>query len=183
MPGTFKPVAGKSAEWNRGAYTWSRASRALRYLPFAAQPDGRDGGEARIHRGRDRRRLRRTCPRTCPPASATGASTTSRIYLKTGSRPGHTPTTFGPMAEVVHNNTRKPDRRPTQGHGDVPEVAAESSPAPPQGRATGLRRRPSHLHGPPAPAQSGGGMPGIFPPLVANGAVIAPDPATCCRRC
>ncbi len=101
-------------------------------------------------------------------------------YLKTGAAKGQS-TTLGPMAEVVHNSLSHLT------DADLQAMATYLKSLPPN---SGLRTR----YGEPDPTRKrgvalytdhcsachqakGSGIPGVFPPLASNGAVIAPEPA------
>ncbi len=101
-------------------------------------------------------------------------------YLRTGAAKAQS-TTLGPMAEVVHNSLSY------LSDADLQAMATYLKSLPPN---SGLRTR----YGEPDPTKTRGvalytdhcsgchqakgtGIPGVFPPLASNGAVIAPDPA------
>lgn len=177
-PGTFKPVAGKSAEWNRGAYL----VEGLEHCSACHSPRNLMGATEAKHEYTGAEIDGWFAPNLSSNLS-TGLGDWSvddiATYLKTGSRPGHT-TTFGPMAEVVHNSTRNLTETDLKAMATYLKSLPPESPlrtakaAPPDSKTQAASLYMDHCS---ACHQSGGrGMPGIFPPLVANGAVIAPDP-------
>jgi mono/diheme cytochrome c family protein len=177
-PGTFEPVPGQSVEWNLGAYL----VEGLEHCSACHSP--------RNVMGATETKLEYTGAEIdgwfAPNLSSNlstglGDWTVDDIatYLKTGKRPGHT-STFGPMAEVVHNSTSHLTEADLQAMATYlkalpPESSLRTAKAaPPDSKTKAASLYMDHCS---ACHQSGGrGMPGIFPPLVANGAVIAPDP-------
>ena len=177
-PGAFKPVPEQSAEWNRGAYL----VEGLEHCSACHSPRNVMGATETKHEYTGAEIDGWFAPNLSSNLS-TGLGDWSvddiATYLKTGSRPGHT-TTFGPMAEVVHNSTRNLTEADAKAMATyLKSLPPESSlrtakAAPPDSKTQAASLYMDHCS---ACHQSGGrGMPGIFPPLVANGAVIAPDP-------
>ena len=177
-PGAFKPVPEQSAEWNRGAYL----VEGLEHCSACHSPRNVMGATETKHEYTGAEIDGWFAPNLSSNLS-TGLGDWSvddiATYLKTGSRPGHT-TTFGPMAEVVHNSTSHLTESDLKAMATyLKSLPPESSlrtakAAPPDSRTKAASLYMDHCS---ACHQAGGrGMPGIFPPLVANGAVIAPDP-------
>jgi mono/diheme cytochrome c family protein len=177
--GTFEPDSTKSAQWNRGAYLVEglghcSACHSPRNLLGAVERDRAftgatiDGWFALNLTGN----------------LHTGLGTWSvdelATYLKTGTAKNRT-TAFGPMAEVVHNSTSR------LGDADLRAMAEYLKSLPPDSslvatpparagwRADGARVYAEYCIG--CHQASGRGMPGVFPPLAGNGAVLAPDAA------
>ncbi|MFO1406653.1 MAG: cytochrome c [Steroidobacteraceae bacterium] len=177
-PGTFEPVAGQSAEWNRGAYL----VEGLEHCSACHSPRNVMGATETKHEYTGAEIDGWFAPNLSSNLS-TGLGEWSvgdiATYLKTGSRPGHT-TTFGPMAEVVHNSTSHLT------DADLNAMATYLKALPPESSLRAAKPAPSqwkthaaslYMDHCSACHQSGGrGMPGFFPPLAGNGAVIAPDP-------
>jgi mono/diheme cytochrome c family protein len=176
--GTFKPVAGQSAEWNRGAYL----IEGLGHCSACHSPRDVLGG---IEKNK----------------AFTGAmvdgwfalNLTSNLktglggwsiddlvaYLKTGAAKSKS-TTLGDMAEVVHNSLSfmtDADLRAMATY--LKSIPAESSLA---GRGA-AQKVPSQAavlyvdHCAGCHQAKGRGLPGVFPPLSGNGVVVAPDAA------
>lgn len=102
------------------------------------------------------------------------------IFLKTGVFEGKT-TTFGPMAEIVQNSTSH------MSDADLKAMAEYLKSIPPETRLRTGRPVPDATRQKGATLYSdncslchqslGRGIPGVFPPLAGNGAVVASDPA------
>ena len=176
--GSFKPDAGQSAEWNRGAYLVEglghcSACHSPRNLAGAIEKDKAYTG-ATID-GWFALNLSSNLQTGLGSWSVDDIAT----YLKTGALKGKS-TVLGPMAEVVHNSL------------------SFMTDADLRAMATYLKTLPanSSLAGrglvEPVPAQAavlyvdhcagchqakGRGIPGVFPPLAGNGVTVAPDPA------
>ncbi|MBL8539668.1 MAG: cytochrome c, partial [Betaproteobacteria bacterium] len=101
-------------------------------------------------------------------------------YLKTGTYKGKT-TALGPMAEVVRNSTSYMTDADLKAMGEYlksipPDSSLRTAKAGPDPtRKQGAALYVDHCSGCHQP--KGRGVPGVFPPLAGNGAVIAPDPA------
>ena len=176
--GTFKPVTGQSAEWNRGAYL----VEGLGHCSACHSPRDVLGG---IEKNK----------------AFTGATIdgwfalnlTSNLktglggwsidelvaYLKTGAAKGKS-TTLGDMAEVVHNSLSfmtDADLRAMATY--LKSIPADSSLA---GRGA-VQKVPAQAatlyvdHCAGCHQAKGRGLPGVFPPLAGNGVVVAPDAA------
>ncbi len=178
-PGTFKPVAGKSASWNRGAYL----VEGLEHCSACHSPRNLLGGiersklfEGAAVDGWFALDLRSDL------VNGLGAWTAQDIatYLKTGSFKGKT-TTLGPMAEVVRNSTSHLTPADLRAIGEYlkalpPDSSLRTGRARPDPtRAAGATLYLDHCAG--CHQAKGRGIPGVFPPLAGNGVVIAPDPA------
>jgi mono/diheme cytochrome c family protein len=177
--GVFEPDAAKSAAWNRGAYL----VEGLGHCSACHSPRNALGGiekdkaftgatidgwfalnlTSELHTG-----------------LANWSAQDVATYLKTGAVAGRT-TAFGPMALVVKNSTSHMTDADLQAMGTyLKDLPANSSlrqgrPAPDPTRAAGATLYLDHCA---ACHQAGGrGMPGVFPPLAGNGAVLAPDAA------
>lgn len=177
-PGTYRAESGKSAEWNRGAYL----VEGLAHCSACHSPRNVMGATETRHEYTGAEIDGWFAPNLSSNLS-TGLGDWSvddiAAYLKTGSRPGGT-STFGPMAEVVHNSTSHLTEADVKAMATyLKSLPAESSlraakAAPPDSKTKAASLYMDHCS---ACHQSGGrGMPGIFPPLAGNGAVIAPDP-------
>ena len=177
--GSFKPDPNRSAAWNRGAYLVEGLGHCSACHSPRNALGGIDQGKAftgatvdgwfalnlssNLHTG-------------------LGGWTAAEIatYLKTGAVTGKT-TALGPMAEVVKNSTSHLTDADLAAIGEyLKSIPANSSlragkAAPDPTRARGATLYLDHCAG---CHQSGGrGLPGVFPPLAGNGAVVAPDPA------
>jgi mono/diheme cytochrome c family protein len=177
-PGVFQTVPEQSPEWNRGAYL----VEGLGHCSACHSPRNLMGGIEDTHEFTGAEIDGWFAPNISSNLSVgLGTWTAAEIatYLKTGARKGVT-TTFGPMAEVVHNSTRN------MTDADLAAMATylkslppgsplrAAKPAPPESKVHGASLYMDHCS---ACHQSGGrGMSGIFPPLAGNGAVIARDP-------
>ncbi|MFO1394968.1 MAG: c-type cytochrome [Steroidobacteraceae bacterium] len=177
-PGTFESVPAQSAEWNRGAYL----IEGLEHCSACHSPRNVLGATETKHEYTGAEIDGWFAPNLSSNLS-TGLGGWSvddiATYLKTGSRKGHT-TSFGPMAEVVHNSTSQLTDADLKAMATYlkalpPESSLRAAKAaPPESKTRAASLYMDHCS---ACHQSGGrGMPGIFPPLVGNGAVIAPDP-------
>ncbi len=177
--GTFKPVPEKSETWNRGAYL----VEGLGHCSDCHSPRNLLGG---IEKSRDFSGAVVDGWFALDLSSdiATGLGSWSvddiATYLKTGAYKGKT-STFGPMAEVVQNSTSR------MSDADLKAMAEYLKSIPPETRLRTGRRVPDATRQKGATLYSdncsschqslGRGMPGIFPPLAGNGAVVASDPA------
>ena len=177
--GTFKPDPGKSPAWNRGAYL----VEGLGHCSACHSPRNALGGiekdkaftgatvdgwfalnlSSNLHTG-----------------LGTWTAQDIATYLKTGAVTGRT-TALGPMALVVKNSTSQMTDADLLAMAtylkDIPATSSlrQGKPAPDPSRVAGATLYLDHCSG---CHQSGGrGLPGVFPPLAGNGAVIAPDPA------
>jgi mono/diheme cytochrome c family protein len=182
-PGSYKPIAGKSAEWNRGAYLveglghcgmchtqknflgGDRADRALQGGELQGWFSPNVTGDTRVGVG--------------------GWSANDIIeYLQTGHNKISAAT--GPMAEVITNSTSKlaredlaaiavylKDTGPQTGTRPVP--AATGDPAMRAGEALYVDHCAA-CHTP-----SGVGIPGLFPAFMGNPSVQSLDPTTLLR--
>ena len=178
-PGTFKPVAGKSAAWNRGAYL----VEGLAHCSACHSPRNLLGGIERSKSfdgaavdGWFALDLRSDL------VNGLGAWTAQDIatYLKTGSFKGRT-TALGPMAEVVRNSTSHLTAA------DLLAIGEYMKSLPPDSSLRTGRVRPDPVsaagatlyldHCAGCHQAKGRGIPGVFPPLAGNGVVNAPDPA------
>ena len=177
--GTFKPDPAKPAAWNRGAYL----VEGLGHCSACHSPRNALGGIEK-----DKAFTGATVDGwfalNLSSNLHTGLGTWSAqdiaTYLKTGAVTGRT-TALGPMALVVKNSTsRMTDADLMAIATYLKDIPANSSlrqgkPAPDPTRVAGATLYLDHCAG---CHQSGGrGVPGVFPPLAGNGAVIAPDPA------
>ena len=177
--GTFKPAPARSAAWNRGAYL----VEGLGHCSDCHSPRNLLGG---IEKSRDFDGAVVdgwfALDPTSDIATGLGSWTVDDIatYLKTGAYQGKT-TTFGPMAEVVKNSLRYLT------DSDLRAIAEYLKALPPDSTLRTGRKRPdptraqgatlylAHCSG--CHQALGRGIPGVFPPLAGNGAVVAPDPA------
>ena len=177
--GAFKPDPAKSAAWNRGAYL----VEGLGHCSACHSPRDALGGIEK-----DRAYTGATVDGwfalnlSSNLHTGLGRWTVQDIstYLKTGAVTGRT-TALGPMALVVKNSTSYlTDADLTAMATYLKDIPANSSlrqgkPAQDPTRVAGATLYLDHCAG---CHQSGGhGLPGVFPPLAGNGAVIAPDPA------
>jgi mono/diheme cytochrome c family protein len=111
-----------------------------------------------------------------------GEWTPSQIvaYLKTGASKGQS-TTLGPMAEVVHNSlTHLTDADLRAMATYLKSLPPDSGLRTPYGEPDPTRKRGAALytdHCSGCHQAGGGGIPGVFPPLASNDAVIAAEPA------
>jgi mono/diheme cytochrome c family protein len=177
--GSFKPDAAKSAAWNRGAYL----VEGLGHCSACHSPRDALGGieKDRAYTGAT---VDGWFALNLSSNLHTGLGRWSvqdiATYLKTGTLPDRT-TALGPMALVVKNSTSYlTDADLTAMATYLKDIPANSSlrqgkPAPDPTRVAGATLYLDHCAG---CHQSGGhGLPGVFPPLAGNGAVIAPNPA------
>ncbi len=177
--GSFKPDATRSAEWNRGAYL----VEGLGHCSACHSPRNLLGGieKEKAYSGAT---VDGWFALNLGSNLHTGLGSWSAAqvaaYLKTGALPGHT-TALGPMAMVVKNST---------GHLNDADLMAmavylkslpddsrlrQAKPEPDATRVAGAALYMDHCAG--CHQASGRGMPGVFPPLVGNGVVLASDPA------
>ncbi|WP_295441069.1 c-type cytochrome [uncultured Thiodictyon sp.] len=176
--GTFQPAPDQSAQRNRGAYL----VEGLGHCSACHSPRNLLGGIEERHEYTGAEIDGWFAPNLSSNLSVgLGAWSAEDIatYLKTGVRKGHT-TSFGPMAEVVHNSTRHLTDADLAAMALYLKSLPPGSPlraaktSPPESRVRGAALFMDHCS---ACHQSGGrGIPGVFPPLAGNGAVIARDP-------
>jgi mono/diheme cytochrome c family protein len=177
--GSFKPDPAKSAQWNRGAYL----VEGLGHCSACHSPRNALGGieQDKAWTGAT---IDGWFALNLTSALHTGLGTWAAediaMYLKTGAAPGRS-TALGPMALVVKNSTSHltdGDLRAMAVY--LKDLPANSSlrrgtPAPDKTRAQGATLYLQYCGG---CHQAGGrGIPGTFPPLAGNGAVVAPDAA------
>ncbi|NJD33178.1 MAG: c-type cytochrome [Gammaproteobacteria bacterium] len=176
--GTFKSDPTASDSWNRGAYL----VEGLGHCSACHSPRDVAGGIETRHEYTGAEIDGWFAPNISSNLHVgLGSWTADEIatYLKTGVRKGKT-TTFGPMAEVVHNSTSKLT------DADLAAMAQYLKTLPPESPLRTARAVPSESqqrgatlyldHCAACHQAKGRGMPGIFPPLAGNGAVIAGDP-------
>jgi len=176
--GTFKPDPSASASWNRGAYL----VEGLGHCSACHSPRDVLGGIE----GRHEYTGAEIDGWFAPNISSNlhvglGTWSTEDIatYLKTGVRKGGT-TAFGPMAEVVHNSTSHLTDADVAAMAEYLKTLPPESPlrsakaVPPASQVRGASLYMDHCSA--CHQAKGRGMPGIFPPLAGNGAVIARDP-------
>jgi len=175
----FKPDPSKSASWNRGAYL----VEGLGHCSACHSPRNALGGIEK-----DKAFTGATIDGwfalnlTSNLHTGLGAWTADEIaaYLKTGAYKGKT-TTFGPMAEVVQNSLKYLTDADLKAMAEYLKAIPTNSslrvgkPAPTESRQRGAALYLDHCAG--CHQAKGCGIPGVFPPLAGNGAVIAPDPA------
>ena len=175
---TFEPDPAHSEEWNRGAYL----IEGLGHCGACHSPRNRLGAieQSRQFAGATidgwfALNLTETLK------TGLGDWTTAQIvaYLKTGAAKGKS-TVLGPMAEVMHNSLAY------LSDPDLTAMAEYLKSLPPE---SSLRKTPNEADPTRARGASlyadycvgchqvrGTGLPGIFPPLVGNGAVVATEP-------
>ncbi len=177
--GTFKPDAAQSPQWNRGAYL----VEGLGHCSACHSPRNALGGieQNRAYTGATIDGWF-ALNLTSNLHTGLGAWSEQEIatYLKTGVAPGKT-TVFGPMAEVVQNSLSH------LSDADLAAMATYLKSIPPNSslragaavpEASQQRGASLYLdHCAGCHQAKGRGIPGVFPPLAGNGAVIAPDPA------
>ncbi|MEP7329090.1 MAG: cytochrome c [Betaproteobacteria bacterium] len=177
--GTYKPVAGMSASWNRGAYL----VEGLEHCSACHSPRNLLGGiehnktfSGAAVDGWFALDLRSDL------VNGLGAWTAKDIaaYLKTGTFKDKS-TTLGPMAEVVRNSTSHLTDADLLAIGDYMKSLPPDSSLrtgrvrPDPTRAAGATLYGEHCAG--CHQAQGRGVPGVFPPLAGNGVVTATDPA------
>ncbi len=178
-PGAYKPDATKSPAWNRGAYL----VEGLGHCSDCHSPRNLMGG---IEKSKDFNGAVIdgwfALDLTSDIAAGLGSWSTDEIatYLKTGTYKNKT-TTLGPMAEVVQNSLSHLT------DADLKAMAEYLKSIPPESRLrTGLKAPdPTRQQGATLYMDHcggchqalGRGLPGVFPPLAANGVVVANDPA------
>jgi mono/diheme cytochrome c family protein len=176
--GTFKPDPTASDSWNRGAYL----VEGLGHCSACHSPRDAMGGIEQRHEYTGAEIDGWFAPNLSSNLHVgLGSWTADEIatYLKTGARKGHT-TTFGPMAEVVHNSTSKLTDGDLAAMAEYLKTLPPESPlraakaAPPESQQRGAALYLDHCVA--CHQAKGRGMPGIFPPLAGNQAVIARDP-------
>jgi len=176
--GTFKSVAGRSAEWNRGAYL----VEGLGHCSACHSPRDALGGieKSKAYTGATVDGWFALNLTSNLKTGLGGWSVDELVaYLKTGAAKGKS-TTLGDMAEVVHNSLSFmtdadlramatylksiPADSALAGRGPVENVPAQA--------ATLYVDHCAGCH-----QAKGRGLPGVFPPLAGNGVVVAPDAA------
>jgi mono/diheme cytochrome c family protein len=176
--GTFKPDPTASDSWNRGAYL----VEGLGHCSSCHSPRDAMGGIERRHEYTGAEIDGWFAPNLSSNLHVgLGSWTADEIatYLKTGARKGHT-TTFGPMAEVVHNSTSKLTDADLAAMAQYLKTLPPESPlraaraVPPESQQRGATLYLDHCGA--CHQAKGRGMPGIFPPLAGNPAIIARDP-------
>ncbi len=177
--GSFKPDPSKSASWNRGAYL----VEGLGHCSSCHSPRNALGGieQSKAYTGASIDDW--FAPNlTSNLHTGLGAWTATEIatYLKTGAVAGRT-TAFGPMAEVVTNSLSHLSDADLAAMAEYLKAIPPNSslrtgkPVPDPTRLRGATLYMDHCGG--CHQAKGRGIPGVFPPLAGNGAVIAPDPS------
>jgi mono/diheme cytochrome c family protein len=177
--GTFTPNPAKSAAWNRGAYL----VEGLGHCSDCHSPRNLLGG---IEKSRDFEGavIDGWFALDLSEDMTTGLRAWSvndiATFLKTGEFKGKT-TAVGPMAEVVRNSLRYLT------DSDLHAMAEYLKSIPPDSSLRTRRHQPEPTqarganlyigHCMACHQSQGGGIPGVFPPLAGNGAVLASDPA------
>jgi mono/diheme cytochrome c family protein len=177
--GTFKPDPAESVSWNRGAYL----VEGLGHCSSCHSPRNALGGieQAKAYTGAS---IDDWFAPSLTSNLHTGLGAWSvadiAIYLKTGAAAGRT-TTFGPMAEVITNSLSHLTDADLAAMAEYLKAIPSNStlrtgkPVPDATRVRGATLYMDHCGG--CHQAKGRGIPGVFPPLAGNGAVIAPDPA------
>ena len=177
--GTFKPDPQQSADWNRGAYL----VEGLGHCSSCHSPRNALGGieEDKAYTGASIDDW--FAPNlTANLHTGLGEWTAADIatYLKTGAVAGRT-TAFGPMAEVITNSLSHLTDADLAAMAEYLKAIPPNSSlrigklAPDPTRVRGATLYMDHCGG--CHQAKGRGIPGVFPPLAGNGAVIAPDPS------
>ncbi|QKV58309.1 MAG: c-type cytochrome [Dechloromonas sp.] len=177
--GTFTPDPAQTASWNRGAYL----VEGLGHCSSCHSPRNALGGieQSKAFTGASIDDW--FAPNlTSNLHTGLGEWTAAEIatYLKTGAVAGRT-TAFGPMAEVVTNSLSHLSDADLAAMAEYLKAIPPNSslrtgkPAPDASRVRGATLYMDHCGG--CHQAKGRGIPGVFPPLAGNGAVIAPDPA------
>ncbi len=176
--GTFRPDAARSAEWNRGAYL----VEGLGHCSACHSPRNRLGAIEQ-----DKAFTGATIDGwfalnlTSELKTGLGSWSVEQIatYLKTGASKRKS-TTLGDMAEVVHNSLSfMTDTDLLAMATYLKSIPANTSSAG-AGPVERVPRKAAKLYLDNCGAchqAKGRGIPGTFPPLAANGVVLAPDPA------
>jgi mono/diheme cytochrome c family protein len=176
--GTFKPDPAASASWNRGAYL----VEGLGHCSACHSPRDVLGGIESRHQYTGAEIDGWFAPNISSNLHVGLGSWSAEdiaTYLKTGVRKGQT-TAFGPMAEVVHNSTSHLTDADVAAMAEYLKTLPPGSPlrsakaVPPASQVRGASLYMDHCSA--CHQAKGRGMPGIFPPLAGNGAVIARDP-------
>lgn len=177
--GTFKPDPAESVSWNRGAYL----VEGLGHCSSCHSPRNALGGieQAKAYTGAS---IDDWFAPSLTSNLHTGLGAWSvadiAIYLKTGAAAGRT-TTFGPMAEVITNSLSHLTDADLAAMAEYLKAIPSNStlrtgkPVQDATRVRGATLYMDHCGG--CHQAKGRGIPGVFPPLAGNGAVIAPDPA------
>lgn len=177
--GTFAADPAQSTQWNRGAYL----VEGLGHCSACHSPRNALGGIEK-----DKAYTGATVDGwfalnlSSNLHTGLGEWTAAEIaaYLKTGVAQGRT-TAFGPMAEVVQNSLSHLTDADLAAMAEYLKAIPPNSslrtgkPAPKASRLRGATLYMDHCGG--CHQSKGRGIPGVFPPLAGNGAVIAPDPA------
>ncbi len=176
--GTFKPVPTATASWNRGAYL----IEGLAHCSACHSPRDKLGGIEKHEQFTGAEIEGWFAPNLSSNLYVgLGSWTVAEVvaYLKTGARKGVT-TAVGPMAEVVHNSTRYLTDADLSAMAEYlkdlpPESPLRTArPAPSESKVRGATLYTDHCSA--CHQAKGRGMPGIFPPLAGNPAIIASDP-------
>ena len=177
--GTYKPDAGKSAAWNRGAYL----IEALGHCSDCHSPRNFLGG---IDKSKEFSGALNDgwfgVDLTSDIATGLGSWTVDEIatYLKTGASKGKT-TAFGPMAEYVRTSTSQLSDADLRAMGEyIKSIPAGSRLRTGVKEADPTAQRGAILYLDNCGAchqAKGRGIPGVVPPLVGNGALLGPDPS------
>ena len=176
--GTFKPDPTASASWNRGAYL----VEGLGHCSACHSPRDVLGGIESRHEYTGAEIDGWFAPNISSNLHVGLGSWSAEdiaTYLKTGVRKGQT-TAFGPMSEVVHNSTSHLTDADLAAMADYLKTLPPESPlrsakaVPPASQVRGASLYMDHCSA--CHQAKGRGMPGIFPPLAGNGAVIDRDP-------
>ncbi len=181
--GTFTPNPAKPAAWNRGAYL----VEGLGHCSDCHSPRNLLGG---IKKSKDfaGAPIDGWFALDLSEDITTGLGAWSvediATYLKTGAFKGKT-TAIGPMAEVIRNSLHYLT------DSDLHAIAEYLKSIPADSSLRTGRRRPDATRAKAANLyidrcmrchqSQGRGIPGVFPPLAGNGAVLAPDPADILR--
>jgi mono/diheme cytochrome c family protein len=176
--GTYKPDPTKSAAWNRGAYLVEglghcSACHSPRNALGAIEKDKAFTG-ATID-GWFALNL------TEKMNTGLGSWSVDQIatYLKSGANKGKS-TAFGPMAEVVHNSLQYMTDADLKAMAEyLKALPANSALRTGYAQADPTRQAGAKLYVDncmPCHQSKGRGMPGVFPPLAGNGAIVAPLP-------
>ena len=181
--GTFTPIPANPTSWNRGAYL----VEGLGHCSDCHSPRNLLGG---IEKSKDfaGAPIDGWFALDLSEDITTGLGAWSvediATYLKTGAFKGKT-TAIGPMAEVIRNSLHYLT------DSDLHAIAEYLKSIPPDSSLRTGRRRPDATRAKAANLyidrcmrchqSEGRGIPGVFPPLAGNGAVLAPDPADILR--
>ncbi|HQR24965.1 MAG TPA: c-type cytochrome, partial [Steroidobacteraceae bacterium] len=173
-----KPVPTQTASWNRGAYL----IEGLAHCSACHSPRDKLGGIEKHHEFTGAEIEGWFAPNLSSNLYVgLGSWSVAEVvaYLKTGARKGVT-TAVGPMAEVVHNSTRYLTDADLSAMAEYLKALPPESPlrtarpAPSESKVRGATLYTDHCSA--CHQAKGRGMPGIFPPLAGNPAIIASDP-------